>query len=200
MQSHDVSAWALLGLGAYHGLNPGMGWLFAVALGMQEGSRRAVWQTLLPLGLGHALAIAAALAVAAALGAVIPLGVMRWLTATVLIGFGIYKLIYARHPRWGSMRIGFRQLTFWSFLMASAHGAGLMLLPLVMRDMDSMGGAAGMSATFIHTAGYLAATGVAAVLVYEKFGVGFIRRGWFNVDVAWSIALLAAGVASVAVA
>ena len=139
MQTHDASAWALLGLGAYHGLNPGMGWLFAVALGMQNKSRRAVWQTLLPLGIGHALAIAAALAVAAALGAVIPLGVLRWLTATVLVGFGIFKLISTRHPRWGSMRIGFGKLTFWSFLMASAHGAGLMLLPLVMRDAGTGG-------------------------------------------------------------
>ena len=192
MQAPDVSAWALLGLGAYHGLNPGMGWLFAVALEMQNKSRRAVWRTLLPLGLGHALAIAAAL------GAVIPLGVLRWFTATVLVGFGIFKLISTRHPRWGSMRIGFGKLTFWSFLMASAHGAGLMLLPLVMRDAGPVGGASGISATVIHTAGYLAATGVAAVLVYEKFGGGFIRRGWINVDIVWAIALLTAGVASVA--
>ena len=190
--------WALLGLGAYHGLNPGMGWLFAVALGMQHDSRRAVWRTLIPLGLGHGLAVAAALAAAAALGAVIPLAAMRWITGGILIGFGIYKLISTRHPRWGSMRVGFRELTFWSFLMASAHGAGLMLLPLVMRGPDAMGSAGNISATAVHTAGYLVATGLAAALVYEKFGVAFIRRGWVNVDLAWSVALLAAGVASIA--
>ncbi len=123
---------ALLLLGAWHGINPGMGWLFAVALGLQEQKRRAVWRALLPLALGHGLAIAAAILAGALLGLVLPVRYLRWLVAVVLVGFGLYRLVRHRHPRWGGMRVGFRDLTVWSLLMASAHGAGLMVLPFVV--------------------------------------------------------------------
>jgi hypothetical protein len=123
---------ALLLLGAWHGINPGMGWLFAVALGLQEQKRRAVWRALLPLALGHGLAIAAAILVGGLLGLVLPVRYLKWLVAAVLVGFGLYRLVGHRHPRWGGMRVGFRDLTMWSLLMASAHGAGLMVLPFVM--------------------------------------------------------------------
>ena len=125
---------ALLLLGAGHGINPGMGWLFAVALGMQEGKGRAVWRALPALALGHAFAIGGAVLAAAAIGAVVPPQALKWVVAVVLLGFGVYKLFRNRHPRFGGMRVGMRDLAIWSCLMASAHGAGLMVLPLVVGD------------------------------------------------------------------
>lgn len=122
---------ALLALGAFHGLNPGMGWLFAVALGMQENKRAAVWRALGPLALGHAVAVGAAVLAMALVGQLIPLDVLKWLVAGVLLAFGLYRLVRHGHPRYGGMRVGGRDLTVWSFLMASAHGAGLMVLPFV---------------------------------------------------------------------
>src|SRR5437867_8148146 len=125
---------ALVGLGAYHGINPGMGWLFAVALGMQEKKRRAVLLALPPIALGHALSIGLiVLLVALARIAVNPL-VLRIAAACVLFGFALYRLIRFRHPKWVGMRVGFRDLTLWSFIMASAHGAGLMLVPIFLQS------------------------------------------------------------------
>jgi hypothetical protein len=122
----------LLLLGALHGVNPGMGWLFAVALGLQEEDRRAVWGALGPLALGHLLAVAVALAVAAALGLVVPASVLRWAVAAALVGMGILQLSRHLHPRRGGMRVGAKDLVIWSFMMASAHGAGLMALPFAL--------------------------------------------------------------------
>jgi hypothetical protein len=140
-----LAPWAvLLLLGALHGLNPGMGWLFAVALGLQEGSGRAVWRALGPLALGHALAVVAALGVAVLLGLVIPVASLRWVVAGALFGMGIFQLRRHRHPRWGGMHMGPRDLAIWGFLMATAHGAGLMALPFVP--------GAGAGATPVHTA------------------------------------------------
>lgn len=130
---------ALLLLGAWHGINPGMGWLFAVALGLQEQKRSAVWRALLPLAVGHGLAIAAAIVAGGLLGLVLPVRYLRWLVAVVLVGFGLYRLVRHRHPRWAGMRVGFRDLTVWSLLMASAHGAGLMVLPFVVGTTISPG-------------------------------------------------------------
>lgn len=131
----DARLWswlALFLLGAWHGVNPGMGWLFAVALGLQEqkGSavRRAVW----PLALGHGLAIGAAVLLAALAGFILPLGALKWTVAAILVGLGLYRLFRSRHPHYGGMRVTPRELALWSFLMASAHGAGLMVLPLVL--------------------------------------------------------------------
>jgi hypothetical protein len=122
----------LLGLGAFHGINPGMGWLFAVALGLQERRRSGVLAALLPLSLGHALAVAAALVVALLLGVIVPLPYLRWIVAGILIPLGISRLFRHRHPRWASMQVGMGRLTLWSFLMASAHGAGLMVVPVFL--------------------------------------------------------------------
>ncbi|NIN71963.1 MAG: hypothetical protein GTO46_08570 [Gemmatimonadetes bacterium] len=124
----------MLLLGAGHGINPGMGWLFAVALGLQEQKGRAVWRALLPLALGHGLAIGVAIALAVMVGLVVPLGALKWAVAATLLAFGIYKLVRTRHPRYGGMQIGARELTIWSFLMASAHGAGLMVVPFLLGD------------------------------------------------------------------
>ena len=193
---------ALLALGAVHGINPAMGWLFAVARGLQERTARAVWGTLGPLALGHALAIGVAVAVGVIAGEVIPRGAIRWLIAATLVGFGIHRLRRGRHPVFGGMRIGARDLTIWSFLMATAHGAGLMVLPFVMQDTGgahaghhALAGAGGseaavLGAAALHTASYLLVTGTIAVIVYERVGLRLLRTAWINLDLLWAIALI----------
>jgi hypothetical protein len=210
-----AASWpALLALGAGHGINPAMGWLFAVALGLQRGSRRAVWAALGPLAAGHAAAIAAAIIVAGTAGFVLPLDALRWVTAGLLVGLGVYRLVRAGHITYGGMRANGRELATWSFLMASAHGAGLMVLPLVLGKAvtaqhghtvamaSSIAPAevewSGLLAALTHSAGYLLMTGAIAVLVYERIGLGFLRRGWINLDLVWAIALVITGLASLA--
>ena len=131
---------AMVLLGAYHGINPGMGWLFAVALGMQQGSARGVWRALPPIALGHAAAVGVVLLTVGLAQIVVPLDALKVVVAVMLMTLGLYRLWRHRHPRFGGMQVGFRDLTVWSFLMASAHGAGFMVLPFVMRDA---GGAVG---------------------------------------------------------
>jgi hypothetical protein len=197
-------------LGAYHGLNPAMGWLFAVALGLQEQRRGAVLQALPPIALGHAVAISLAVLVVGVAQIVVPLDALRYVCAVVLILFGWYKLARRRHPRWVGMRVGFRDLTAWSFLMATAHGAGLMLIPVLLglSSAEQMQGAHGAhasptdSATVLtdlavvglHTLTMFAVMGVIAVVVYEKLGVMILKRTWFNLDLLWAGTLVAAGV------
>lgn len=130
----------LLLLGIFHGINPGMGWLFAVGLGLQEQRRAAVWAALLPLALGHALAIGGTILVVGVIGLVIPLHVLKWTVAVVLVSAGVYQLARGYHPRYGGMQVGARDLTIWSFLMASAHGAGLMVLPFVFGPSPASSG------------------------------------------------------------
>jgi hypothetical protein len=126
-------AWlALFGLGAYHGINPGMGWLFAVALGLQEKRRRAVLAALPPIALGHALSVGVVLLVLWVARASVPALPLRVGAAAILFGFGLFRLVRSRHPAWVGMRVGFRDLTLWSFVMATAHGAGLMLVPILL--------------------------------------------------------------------
>lgn len=206
---------ALLALGAGHGINPAMGWLFAVALGLQRQSRGAVWGALGPLALGHALAIAVAIAAAGVIGLILPLDVLKWGTAGLLIGFGVFRLVRARHIAYGGMGADARELAIWSFLMASTHGAGLMVLPLVLGDPHVTGhvhqlvaasaaGVAGIErsgvmAALVHTAGYLLVTGLIAVIVYERVGLRFLRTAWVNLDLVWAVALVVTGVATVLV-
>lgn len=200
--------WAMLmALGAFHGINPGMGWLFAVALGMQESRRGAVLRALVPLGAGHALAVGGAVAAAVAIGAVIPIGGLRWPVAGVLVSLGVLRVFRHRHPRWAGMRVSMCGLTVWSFLMATAHGAGLMVVPVFVgmsiaddgghtHHMAATGAGAGTAllATGLHAVGYLAVTAFVAVLVFEKLGVGILRRAWINLDVIWAAALMATGI------
>ena len=208
MTSETTISWAMLmALGAFHGVNPGMGWLFAVALGMQERRRGAVLRALVPLGVGHALAVAGAVGGALAIGAVIPIGELRWPMAGVLLSLGVMRFFRHQHPRWAGMRVGMGGLTIWSFLMATAHGAGLMVVPVFagmsMADgggpMHHMPAAAGTNAgvalfaTGLHAVSYLAVTAFIAVLVFEKLGVGILRRAWFNLDLIWAGALVATG-------
>src|ERR1043165_8069701 len=132
---HMVQPWAwgaLVVLGAWHGINPAMGWLFAVALGMQKNSGRAVWQSLLPIALGHAAAIALVVGIAVIANITLPANYVKIGVIIILFTFGLYRLLRKGHPRWGGMQMGFRDLAVWSFLMASAHGAGFMLLPVLL--------------------------------------------------------------------
>jgi hypothetical protein len=198
--NQEFAVWpTLFALGAYHGINPGMGWLFAVARGMQEHRARAVAWSLLPIALGHALAIGVVVVIAQAAQGAIPMLYIRIGVAAALVGLGVYKLIRSRHFRWGGMQVGFRDLTIWSFLMASAHGAGLMVLPVVLagphaHHMTAAQGATnGVWATLIHTLGYFTVTAAAALLVYQKFGLAMLRRSWFNLDLIWAVALVVTG-------
>jgi hypothetical protein len=200
---------ALFLLGAYHGINPGMGWLFAVARGMQEHATKAVARALLPITLGHALAIGLVVALAGLIQIVLPLGYVKLVVAFALISLGVFRLLRRKHFAWGGMQVGFRDLTFWSFLMASAHGAGLMVLPIVLHSAAAnampaghqmpmttgagTGIATGLAATLIHTVGYLTVTGLIALLVYRKFGLALLRQGWFNLDLLWAVALTVTG-------
>jgi len=218
----DGLAWswtALLLLGAFHGINPGMGWLFAVALGMQEGKPRAVWRALPPLALGHALAIAVAVAVAVAAGATIPGRPLQWIVGVLLLALGGWRFVRCRHPRFGGMRVGARDLTIWSFLMASAHGAGLMVLPFVLGNggagvahahhdhaahmaQAAQPGISGpftiIAATLVHGTGYLVVTAVAAWVVYRYVGLAMLRRAWVNLDLLWAMALIVTGIVALA--
>ena len=202
----------LLLLGAYHGINPGMGWLFAVALGMQEKRRQAVARALLPIAIGHGAAIGAVVLAAGVAGAVVPVKLLKLPVAVVLLALGGYRLVRSRHPRWGGMQVGFRDLTIWSFLMASAHGAGFMVLPVLLgMSAEGPGRYAStaeqhvhgnyltdprfsLAATAVHTLGYLLVTGVTAWLVYEKIGLAILRKAWLNLDLLWAAALILTGV------
>jgi len=197
----------LIALGAWHGVNPAMGWLFAVSRGLQDRRGGAVLAALPPIALGHGLAIGLALAIVAVGRASVPLAALRWATAALLIGFGLARLVRHRHPRWVGMRVGFRDLTAWSFLMATAHGAGLMLVPLFVVDAarPSCHAAAGLAlagpadyvvAALVHTLAMLATAGSIALVVYHKLGVALLRRAWFNLDGLWALALNAAGLFS----
>jgi hypothetical protein len=208
MPGETASSWALLAaLGAFHGVNPGMGWLFAVALGLQERRRGAVLRALVPLGAGHALAVSGAVVTALAIGTAIPIRWLRWPLAAILAGLGVLQLSRHRHPRWAGMRVSASRLTLWSLMMATAHGAGLMVMPVFLgMAMASDSGHAhhmGSSApgvgtallvVGVHAAGYLAVTAFVAIVVFEKLGVGILRRAWINLDVIWAAALIGTGV------
>src|SRR5215207_4878788 len=128
-----VPVLTMMAFGAYHGLNPGMGWLFALSIGLQNRSERAIWRSLLPIAAGHASSLALVAALVFVSAHYISTSMLEITTALILIGFGIYKFFnYSRHPRWVGMQVGMRDLTWWSFLMAMAHGAGLMIAPLVL--------------------------------------------------------------------
>ena len=200
---------ALLGLGLWHGINPGMGWLFAVALGMQEQRAGAVWRSLPPLAVGHAVAVGAAVVLAVLAGQALDREAVQWTVAATLVGFGVWRLARGRHPRWVGMRVNSRELATWSLLMASAHGAGLMVMPFVLTPdghghtahahtivragMASAPDLAGVWATLLHTAGYLLATGVIALVVYRKLGLRLLRTVWVNLDIVWGGALVVTG-------
>ena len=195
---------AIVALGAWHGINPGMGWLFAVALGMQEGRARAVWRALPPLALGHALAVCAAILTAFLLRAIVNPMVLKLLVAASLLYLGVSRIVRARHPRYGGMIVSPFDLTVWSALMATAHGAGLMVIPFVTAphatDAHTAHGAV-MSAmpsgwepaagfAMLHTVAYLVTSALIAATVYHRLGVRLLRTRWVNLDLIWGGALI----------
>ncbi|GAA0511316.1 hypothetical protein Ade02nite_45160 [Paractinoplanes deccanensis] len=209
---------ALAGLGAFHGLNPAMGWLFAVARGMQERSRAALLTSLPPIAAGHLASVAIVAAVVSATESIVAANVVGVAGGLLLVGFGLWRLLSARHFRWARMRMSAAQLTGWSFLMSSAHGAGLMLLPvLATATVAKVGhadhavmtspaqgtpGAAleGLAAAGVHTIAMLAVMAALATIVYTYVGVNVLRRAWFNVDRLWAGVLVGAGALTVALA
>jgi hypothetical protein len=218
LETHSPLPWLSLALlGAFHGLNPGMGWLFAVALGLQERRLRAVVAALGPIALGHALAIGGAAIAVGMLGLVLPQRALLILGGAVMLGFAGYKIATRfRHPRWVGMRVGPRELVLWSLLMASAHGAGLMLVPVlvalrgegvagVQAHAGHMGHAGhqapaadgallpALAAVGLHSGAMLAVAGLVAVVVYQKVGVDVLRRAWVNLDLVWVGVLAVSG-------
>ena len=196
-----------------------MGWLFAVSLGLQRQSTRAVGNALFFITLGHVASLAAVAAVLMLVGYFVPLFWVRIAAGTVLLLFGIYKLVlYYRHFRWVGMNVSGRDLAGWSFLMATSHGAGLMLAPIVLSveekgggslpDLEHHSGLLDLTDTAvawgiglaIHTFAMLLIMLVIALAVYKWLGLGFLRRGWINVDLLWAAALMLAGASTIILA
>jgi hypothetical protein len=201
-------------LGAYHGVDPSMGWLFAVALGLQDRSRSRVLWALLPIAIGHLLSIAVVVSLVGGLRmASFNADYIRYGGAAALIAFGIFRLIWPHaHPRWVAMRVNSAELALWSFLMASAHGAGLMLFPILMNVMPTghmmmhhhhamppMNASllTGAIVVIVHTSAMVIVMGIIAIVIYEKVGLAILRSAWINLDLIWAGALIAAGLLSV---
>jgi hypothetical protein len=196
-----VSGWQLASLvllGALHGVNPAMGWLFAVLRGLQETSRRAVLIALVAIGIGHESSVGITMAIVEGSRHVVSEEVVKIAAAALLVAVALWKLVSARsHPRWVGLRIGLPELALWSFLMSTAHGAGLMLLPIAVNIADahealSAGLAWASVAAVLHTLAMIVTAGIVALFVYDVVGVGILRRAWFNLDRIWAIALLGA--------
>jgi hypothetical protein len=195
---------ALAGLGAFHGLNPAMGWLFAVALGLHRQSRAVVLLSLPSIALGHALSIAMVAAAFLLAGTLVDPRALQMLAGVFLIAWAAYHWRYGhRHRVRVGMKTGQAGLVLWSFLMATAHGAGLMILPAMIPlclaasptgEMSGSGPAlAALAAVAVHMTAMLAVTGALAVIVYEWVGLSILRTAWINLDVIWAAALAGTG-------
>jgi hypothetical protein len=205
MIAGGVAPWlVLIGLGAFHGLNPAMGWLFAVALGLYRHSRKVVLVSLIPIALGHAAAIAVVVYAVVVLGMAVDQETFRIVSGVLLILWGVYHLVYGHHHR---LRIGLSTgllgLFAWSFVMATAHGAGMMLIPVLMPLAQAGEHAHHMPVTnslaiatlavLVHSLAMLTTTGAVALIVYQWVGLDFLRRGWINLDLLWTAALIGIG-------
>jgi len=204
---HAWEWFAIAALGVFHGLNPAMGWLFAVALGLHRHSRRAVLLAIPPMALGHALSIGIVAALVLATGVVVDNHLIRIASGALLIAWAVYQVRYGhRHRVRVGMTTGFVGLVLWSFLMATAHGAGLMLIPALIPLCGSMAGPfsgpllVSLAAVALHTLATLLVTAAIALLVYDWLGVGVLRRGWINFDRLWTIGLAGTGVLLIATA
>jgi len=202
----------MAGLGAYHGLNPAMGWLFAVSLGMQDRDRSSVTGALVPIAIGHELSIALVAALVIGLGVVTDTTALHLGAAVALIAFGIFRFAKPRaHFRWVKGRVDRRELSVWSFLMSTAHGAGLMVAPVLIGSSQAQAssghshavqemGLGRLSipetvlAVSVHVGAMLLVMGAVALLVYEKLGVRVLRKAWVNSDHLWAASFVAAGV------
>lgn len=201
----DLWPWiALAAIGLFHGLNPAMGWLFAVALGLHRNSQRVVLVSLLPIAIGHAAAIGFVLAIVLAFGFVVDRVVLTRVAAVILIGFAFWHFAYGHRQRVHvGMQTGMLGLALWSFLIASAHGAGLMVIPFLFQicsiGTPAVSGdevtVAALAALGLHTVAMLTAIAVISLAVYNWIGVAFLRRGWINLDLVWVGALLVCGLA-----
>ena len=207
----DTLAYFLVmaGFGAYHGLNPGMGWLFALSLGLQKQNDRVVWVSLFPIAVGHAVSVALVALIVLAGIRFVSLSSLQIFTAILLLSFGTYKFFnYYRHPRWVGMQVGVRDLFVWSFLMATAHGAGLMIIPTLLgiagdyctAGADSYPGSGLFLAIGVHTIAMFAVMGAVAWIVYKKFALSVLRQRWINFDLIWAIALILVGTVSLFIA
>jgi hypothetical protein len=204
---------ALAALGAFHGLNPAMGWLFAVARGMQEGSRWALLRSLPPIAAGHLASVAIVAALVSASASVVAASTVGIVGGLLLLGVGLWRLLSQRHLRWAGMRLSLWQLAGWSFVVSSAHGAGLMLLPVLASSpgagphaghVSATGLAgtpaaalAGIAAAGVHTVAMFTVMAGLAVLIYEVVGTSVLRTAWFNVDRLWAGVLVTAGVVTI---
>jgi hypothetical protein len=215
--TNDAAWLTLAGLGAYHGVNPAMGWLFAVSRGMQERSRRAVLRSLVPIAIGHELSIALVAALVVGLSVVADSSTLRIVAASALLAFGVFRFVKPRaHFRWTSMRVSDRELTVWSFLMSTAHGAGLMVAPVLIglqgsidrsgaqahdrADLSLLNASLGVGAVGIglHVLAMLAVMGVVAVLVYDRLGLKVLRTAWINTEQLWAGAFVLAAAITLA--
>jgi hypothetical protein len=208
--SHTAEWLTLAALGAYHGLNPAMGWLFAASQGLQAGERRAVTRSFLPIAIGHEASVVVVAALVLGLGVITDPGALHVGAAAVLIGFGVFRFVRPRwHPRWTKMRVGRRELGVWSFLMSSAHGAGLMVAPVLLGGATASASAGGghdlaMAGTApvgavavgvaLHVLAMVTVMSCVALVVYAKLGVEVLRRAWINTDALWAGAFVLAGV------
>jgi hypothetical protein len=213
MLSAEAAAWwGVVGFGIYHGLNPGMGWPLAVANGLAVRRDAAVFATVLPLGVGHLLAMAVVL---------LPFTLLAWYVewsravrigaGLLVLAFGVLRLARPRHPRFLA-RVPPTRLAWWSFLMATAHGAGLMLVPIALglcaREASQHGGHVAMATSlgiallmaFVHTAVMIACGLALAWAVYRWLGLGFLNRGWLNLETVWALSLVVTGVLATALA
>ena len=215
--SEPSTAWLWLVVvvsGLYHGVNPGMGWPLAVSAGLMDKSPRALLAALWPLSLGHLLAMLAILLPFAML-----LALAQWRhqiqagAAVLVIGFGAYRLLSPRHPR-VLARIRPTQLALWSFVVAIAHGAGLMLVPMYLglcetsaSDQSREAAATLINTNFdvaievsiVHSIAMVIAGGCAAWLVYRYLGLTFVSRSWFNLDTVWAVSLILVGATALAI-
>jgi hypothetical protein len=209
---HGFWPWLLMGLlGAYHGVNPAMGWLFAVALGMQQRDRRAVVRALPAIAIGHEASLVLVVVLVLVLGVIVDTSALHLGAGIALVAFGVFRFVKPRaHFRWTTMRVNRRELGWWSFLMSTAHGAGLMAAPIVLGTGASSAAAsdhaletvhqgllsipASALALLLHVAMMVTVAGTIAVLVYDRYGLSILRRTWINLDGVWAAAFVIAGV------
>jgi hypothetical protein len=204
----DLSPWLILiALGAFHGLNPAMGWFFAAALGLHRKSRGVVLVSLIPIALGHAAAIGVVVFAVVGLGLAIDAGTFRVVSGVLLIAWGLYHWFHGRQHHFHlAVTTGLVGIGVWSFLMATAHGAGVMLIPVLMpmEHAHHAGAHAGhMMATgsfaiaalavLVHSLAMLIVTGAIALLVYQSAGFEMLKRSWIDLDLAWTVALIGMG-------
>ena len=216
--SQSTSAWLWLAIivsGLYHGINPGMGWPLAVAAGLMDKSPRALLAALWPLSIGHLAAMLVVLLPFALL-----LVLAQWQhqiqagASLLVIGFGIWRLLNPRHPR-VLARIRPNHLALWSFAVAIAHGAGLMLVPIYLGLCQTAGADSGhesaailsaanlemaMIVSVVHTLAMVSAGGCSAWLVYRYLGLRYVSQSWFNLDTVWALSLILVGAVALAIA